>query len=343
MKVTLKGLYKRPMKLADGSTKTYFYAWRGGPRLLSEPNTPDFIAEFQAAKDSLRELPRGTIAWLIQDFKKSQDWQDLKDRTKRDHEEMFVKIKHEFGTTTLSRAEAHGSRKAFKAWRDHLGKSSHKTADKAISSLSRLFTHAIDQEVMQRNPVKGLGKLYKSNRADKWWRTEQIKAFRSTASPQLRLALKMALDTGQRQGDLLDLNWSDYNGTHISLTQNKTGKKVSILASDELKAMLDAQPKTSTKILVNGKGIPWTPLGFSASWRKAAAKAGLKDLTFHDLRGTFVMQCLQADMKIEDIRLVTGHSLSGLRTLEKHYMGWDSDAADNVILALQQNRKGTKL
>ncbi len=153
----------------------------------------------------------------------------------------------------------------------------------------------------------------------------------------------MALDTGQRQGDLLALKWSDYDGSRITLTQSKTGKYVSVLCSGELKRMLDSQPRASTYILVNGRGAPWTQSGFSASWRKAGKRAGLVDLTFHDLRGTFVIMCLRAGMKIEDIRLVTGHSISGLRTLEKHYMGWDSDAADSVILALQKNKKGSKL
>ena len=50
------------------------------------------------------------------------------------------------------------------------------------------------------------------------------------------------------------------------------------------------------------------------------------------------MMALRNKQKIEDIALITGHSLSDLRTLEKHYMGWDQAAADDVILAFNQNK-----
>jgi hypothetical protein len=42
----------------------------------------------------------------------------------------------------------------------------------------------------------------------------------------LHLPLLLALWTGQRQGDLLRLPWSAYDGTHIRLKQSKTGARV---------------------------------------------------------------------------------------------------------------------
>jgi hypothetical protein len=45
--------------------------------------------------------------------------------------------------------------------------------------------------------------------------------------------------TGQRQGDLLRLPWSAYDGTHIRLRQSKTGRRVEIKAGAPLKAALD--------------------------------------------------------------------------------------------------------
>ena len=41
---------------------------------------------------------------------------------------------------------------------------------------------------------------------------------------QLALALMLAIWTSQRQGDLLRLPWSAYDGTHIRLQQSKTGR-----------------------------------------------------------------------------------------------------------------------
>ena len=41
----------------------------------------------------------------------------------------------------------------------------------------------------------------------------------TTAPPYLRLAMLLAINTGQRQGDLLRLPWSAYNGREIRLRQ----------------------------------------------------------------------------------------------------------------------------
>ena len=49
MRVRLKGINSRRKKLADGSFKTYHWAWKGGPPLHGEPGTPEFIASYNAA------------------------------------------------------------------------------------------------------------------------------------------------------------------------------------------------------------------------------------------------------------------------------------------------------
>jgi hypothetical protein len=46
---------------------------------------------------------------------------------------------------------------------------------------------------------------------------------REAASATVPEALMMAIWTGQRQGDLLRMQWSSYDGTHIRLKQSKTG------------------------------------------------------------------------------------------------------------------------
>ena len=56
----------------------------------------------------------------------------------------------------------------------------------------------------------------------------------------LHLPLLLALWTGQRQGDLLRLPWSAYNGSTIRLKQSKTGARVEVPVGAPLKAALDA-------------------------------------------------------------------------------------------------------
>lgn len=346
MWLELKNVHRVKKRLADGTQKLYLYAWRGGPRLCDEYGNPlnqnaspaEITASVEREKQDRKSPIVGTISWLIDDFKKSDKWQEFKPRTQADHLKHFQKIQQEFGSNTLKKAEARGSRAAFKNWRQSMARTP-KVADNHWSSLSRIFTYAVDQEYMSRNPCLGAGKLYSGNRADKWWTPDDLTRFRAVASPELKLGLLLAVHTGQRQGDLLALKWNQYDGERLIITQSKTGKTVSVKCTDSLRRWLDQIPRTSTHVLVNSRGIPWTPSGFQASFRKATRKVGIKDRTFHDLRGTFVVNALRNGGGIEAVAKITGHSLNDLRTLEKHYMGWDQEAADSVILALNQNGK----
>jgi len=49
MRIKLKGLNKITKKLADGTWRTYWYAWKGGPPLRGEPGTPEFIVSYNEA------------------------------------------------------------------------------------------------------------------------------------------------------------------------------------------------------------------------------------------------------------------------------------------------------
>ena len=50
--------------------------------------------------------------------------------------------------------------------------------------------------------------------------------------------LRLALWTGQRQGDLLRLPWSAYDGITVRLRQSKTGRRVAIRVGEPLRVAL---------------------------------------------------------------------------------------------------------
>jgi hypothetical protein len=44
VRIRLKGVNHATKRLADGTARTYWYAWRGGPLLKGEPGSPEFVA-----------------------------------------------------------------------------------------------------------------------------------------------------------------------------------------------------------------------------------------------------------------------------------------------------------
>src|SRR6266550_1535013 len=213
--------------------------------------------------------------------------------------------------------------------------------DYAWTVLARVLSWSLNRGLIGANPCEHGGRLYRGGaRVDKIWTGADEAAFLQHAPYHLHLPLLLALWTGQRQGDLLRLPWSGYDGSHIRLRQSKTGARVMIPVGTPLKAALDAMPKRSTVILTSTDNKPWTEDGFSSSWRKACAAAGVIGLTFHDLRGTAVTRLAVAGCTEAEIAAITGHSMRDVGAiLDTHYLHRDPALAESAIRKLE---KGTK-
>ena len=231
------------------------------------------------------------------------------------------KIEPEFGDLPLAALSEKGCRGEFKDWRDRLAVRSRRQADYAWVVLARILAVALDRGWVDANPCERGGRLYSGNRRDKIWTLDDEITFLERAPQHLHLPLTLALWTGQRQGDLLRLTWSAYDGNKIILRQSKTGARVSIPAGSPLKAALDATPKESPVILLSTDNKPWTEDGFRSSWRKACQAVGIRGVTFNDLRGTAVTRLAFAGCTEAEIVAITGHTLRDVRSiLDAHYL-----------------------
>ena len=336
MRVRLKGINPKRKKLADGTFRTYYYAWKGGPRLQGEPGSPEFIASYHAAVNAKKTPPQGVMLSILQGFQASDDFLSKSERYRADMVKHIKKIEAKFGDFPLGALTDRRSRGEFMAWRDQLALRSRRQADYTWQILARILSWALNRGLVAANPCERGGHLYRGSRADKIWTDTDENAFLEKAPKHLHLPLLLALWTGQRQGDLLRLPWSSYDGTHIRLRQGKTGARVVIPVGAPLKAALDATQRRSTIILVNSDGMPWTGDGFRSSWRKACAAAGVSGVTFHDLRGTAVTRLAIAGCTEVQIAAITGHSLKDVGAiLDAHYLKRDPALAEEAIRKLE--------
>jgi integrase len=340
VRVRLKGVNHATKRLADGTVRTYWYAWKGGPPLRGEPRSPEFVASYNEAIARKVAPPQGVILSILQGYQASENFRGLAASTRRSYIALIKRIEKEFADFPLSALTDRRSRGIFMAWRDKIAASSgRRQADYAWSVLARVLSWALDRGIVAANPCTHGGRLYGASRAEKIWTAADEAAFLERAPAHLHLPLLLALWTGQRQGDLLRLPWSAYDGTYIRLRQSKTGRRVQIRVGAPLKAALDVAPRRSTIILTNTDGKPWTSDGFRASWRKACAAAGVLGVTFNDLRGTAVTRLALAEASEAEIATITGHSLRDVRSiLDAHYLARDPALGDSAIAKLERGR-----
>ena len=101
------------------------------------------------------------------------------------------------------------------------------------------------------------------------WPWEMIELVRARGPAWMWRATALALFTGQRQGDVLEMTWGAVKGGLVEVRQEKTGRRLVIPAHQSLLAVLAEVPRHSTRVLTNTRGLPWTKSGFKASWQKA--------------------------------------------------------------------------
>jgi integrase len=184
---------------------------------------------------------------------------------------------------------------------------------------------------------------------DQVWTPEQIEAFVSKANSKGRgsigLAVLLGAGLGQREGDVLRLGWTQYDGVSVRLRQRKTGKLIAVPAIADLRQALDAVPRTAATIVVSETtGRPYTEDNFTHLFREIADAAELPcDLQFRDLRRTAVVFLAEAGCSIPEIAAITGHSLRTATQILETYLPRNSAMAKNAITRLEEHRARTKL
>jgi integrase len=113
-----------------------------------------------------------------------------------------------------------------------------------------------------------------------------------------------------------------------------------VRAIEPLKSMLDAGFEMGEVIVKNSRGKPWTGVeSFSSMFGKVTEEIGIKDLTFHDTRGSAVTRLSVAGCSIMQIAAVTGHpQASAQAILTASYLGGTAELAEQAMAILERRR-----
>ena len=318
MRADYPGVFPTYKRLRDGTRRTYWYHRATGMRLSGEPGSREFILSYAEAERTLKARHTGdTFNGLIREYTASVEFETkLSAASQREYKRMLTKAEPEFGDMPREVLDDPDVRRDFLDWRAAVARTSgEREADNRLSVISAMLTWGVDNGRLKANHIRGFKRLYRSDRSEIIWLPENIEAFMRVAPIELQRALILALHTGQRQGDILRLPWSAYDGTAIRLRQGKgarSGKRapeITIPCTKALRRMLDGLPRVSPLILTTKTGQFFKKRYFAHLWEKATTTRGYQELHFHDLRGTAVTLLSEAECKPQQIATITGHSL----------------------------------
>lgn len=336
--VRLKGVNKVRKRLADGSFRLHYYHRGTGRKLVGTPGSTEFVASYAEAERSHLERDQNTLADLIAQYTASPDFTALRASTRAEYRRMLRTIEDVWGTMPLAAVNDPKARGAFLGWRDKVAqKNGLREAENRLTRLARVLAWGYDRSLLIANRLDKWERKYKSDRSDKIWTPQLVEVFAITASPQMQLAMSLALWTGQRQGDLLSLTWAHYKDGAFSFRQSKSGKQMFIPLVPQARQLLDdllAQGVVSTHVLCSPQGRPWVEGNFRHRFITARDRAGIHGLTFHDLRGTAVTVLAEAGCTVPEIASFTGHSLKHVASILEKYLPATKGQALNAAAKL---------
>jgi len=221
----------------------------------------------------------------------------------------------------------------------HRGAEAPVRANREIALLSRMFTRLVNQGAIDNNPCIGVERNEEVPRdrlvLDGEWQAflafardnghlPENSHMRKLSKAGLRMALAadLAYLTGKAQGQILKLHRTQIVDEGIHFGARKRGRKTLVEWTPALEAIVKeckALPSkiTSTYLIPNEDGQPYTSSGFKSTWQRvmnAWVEKGNERFTFHDLRGKTVTDMRESGRRASDL---TGHTTEA--TIDRVY------------------------
>ena len=200
------------------------------------------------------------------------------------------------------------------------------TANRTITFLRTLYNHALHPDVALWSGINPCAKPKKFLAVEKSRERvikpdEAPKFFKALASEphrDLRDFLLLALSTAARRGTIFSMRWDEIDWQHelwtISSPKGRRDRKPHVVPLAPLAiSVLKTRPHVSAEWVFAGrKGRHLTTV--KKPWKKFLQRAGIEDLTLHDLRRTLATQQGQTGASREVIQKTLGHEASSVAT-----------------------------
>lgn len=183
-------------------------------------------------------------------------------------------------------------------------------ANRILGLISLIMDHAVAVGMRPDNAAHGIKRLRHKSEGLATWSEYDIEAYRAywPLGSRERLALELALNTGQRRGDLARMGWQHVQGGAIHVRQSKTGATVAVPVVRELRAVLDTLSRAHLTFIGTASGVPFSAAGIGNWFRGAIRAAGLSDkLSMHGLRKAAARRLAEAGCTTHEIASITGH------------------------------------
>ena len=217
------------------------------------------------------------------------------------------------------------------------------TVNRAALILSHVITIGVyEWEWMQDHPMRKIRKMPEPRGRVRFLSDEErknlLEACKNSATKHLYMIVVLALSTGARRGEIMNLTWPDidFERKVITLHETKNGERRLLPLTGHALALLTeyGEGKKKEKGLVFASSVnPKKPFEFRTAWETAMKNAKIEDFRFHDLRHSTASYLAMNGATPGEIAEVLGH-----KTLQmvKRYAHLSQAHTHSVVESMNQ-------
>src|SRR5437016_5190691 len=224
----------------------------------------------------------------------------------------------EFGNRPLGQI----TRAEIEAWRrERMSICRPATINRDLSRLRHMLNIAVEWELLEESPMKGMKFLRENNARTRYLSLEECqRLIASCFAPHIRALVSVALHSGMRLGEILNLHWRDldFASGFILVRDSKNGESRHVPMDATLSALFRAYPHRPGTDLVFFSSRGGRIVDVRTGFLNSCKRAGLTDLHFHDLRHTFASQFMMSGGDLYILKELLGHKSIAMTTRYSH-------------------------
>ena len=189
------------------------------------------------------------------------------------------------------------------------------TVNRIIASIKHAMTKAYEWELIDETVYKKIQRVKPLKGEVKRLRflsIDEIHKLIDAAEPHLKPIITVAVNTGMRRSEILNLTWQQVDLKHgfILLEKTKNGERREIPMNEPvrqlLKQLFTNRRLNTDFVFVNPQtGKRLTEI--KRSFHTACKKAGITDFRFHDLRHTFASHLIMSGVDLKTVQELLRH------------------------------------
>ena len=217
------------------------------------------------------------------------------------------------------------------------------TVNRSLTCLKSIFNRAISWgKFTGENPVKKVKFFKENNGRLRYLEKDEIERLIANCTPELKPIVIVALNTGMRKGEILNLKWHDCDFRHniIYINKSKNGERREVpMNSFASKALITVRKNPDNEYIFPHQGDK--PRDFRKSFFTALKNSGIVNFRFHDLRHTFASQLVMSGVDLNTVRELLGHKSLEM-TLRYSHLSPDHKKRAVDILGQNIHKAGPK-